>query len=798
MIAANDSGPIATLTRWESVFKTTGARVTTTWPDWFASPEFRSPPRQLTAKTACLGWAPVTFTGDIRNKTSAEEACAIALDYEPGYARDDLSVIVERGATVDEALEVWAPFYGLVHTTYNHETSEKDSVGGKPIAPGPRFRVILPLSRPVTPAERLALWGWACDHARAAGHHIDTATRDISRFWYLPGARPGADYEVVDLTGALFDVDMVLAEISAAAPEPEARREAVPQVRRATGTDPRRAYVDAALDGAGRDIAEAGHGQRNDVLAKLAYGLGGFCASGWLQANDVRAELVAATERAGWDNPRLSEGTIDRQLAAGAKAPRQPPEPTARPARLAPRAAPAPRPSPAPAAAPMTDDEATDGEWTRHLQSGPSGVANSLGNAITVLSNHPKWMAALAFNAFADTVGLRSAPPFALDYAGKGRTYPDEVGDEDAARAATWLEREYKVRLGASTVAQAIAVAARQQSYHPVREYLEGLVWDGTPRLGSWLHDHLGVAVSAYASNVGTWWAVSAVARIFKPGCKADHVLIFEGDQGLCKSGALGVLGGAWFTDELPDLSDKDARQQLRGVWIVEMPELSTLGRSGIAVAKKFFAQSVDRYRPSYGTKARDYPRQCIFAGSVNEYEYLQDPTGNRRFWPVRVTRRCDLAALRLVRDQLWAEAVHLYGEGHVWWPATEAEEAACSAEQEERYQGDAWEHRISAYLSTGGEPVHPGMVLSHALGIKVEKWDRTSQTRVGQALARLGWIRGRRLQIDGERVSPWWPPDTAPSEQTMDRMAAVIERQRRTDMRTDDAGKNGANDDYV
>jgi len=377
-------------------------------------------------------------------------------------------------------------------------------------------------------------------------------------------------------------------------------------------------------------------------------------------------------------------------------------------------------------------------------------------------------------------ISFRAAPAFGPDYAGESREYPAEVGDEDAIRMVTWLEREWKIRVSASATAQAISVASRQHSHHPVKDYLDGLTWDGTPRLGSWLHDHLGVGVSAYASNVGTWWMISAVARIFKPGCKADHVLIFEGEQGLCKSGALGVLGGAWFTDELPDLSDKDARQQLRGIWIVEMPELSTLGRSGVAVAKKFFAQSTDRYRPSFGTKARNYPRQCIFAGSVNEHGYLQDPTGNRRFWPVLVTRRADLPALRLVRDQLWAEAVYLYHEGHAWWPNTQEQEEDCTMEQEDRYQGDAWESLISVYLDRASEPTHAGLVLGHAIQLKPEKWDRHAQTRVGMALARLGWARGRQTMVRGQRIVPWWPPGTSVDEQTRDRLEAVVDRKHR------------------
>lgn len=415
--------------------------------------------------------------------------------------------------------------------------------------------------------------------------------------------------------------------------------------------------------------------------------------------------------------------------------------------------------------------------WESLLSVNKSGLVNTLGNAVTILANDRPWVGVLGYDAFASRVQWRERPPFDGGYAGQHGDedgYPREVTDEDATRISVWLERHWHVRVPDGVASKALETVARNQSHHPVRAYLEALPWDGRPRIDTWLIDHFGVPDSPYVRWVSRWWLISAVARIFCPGCQADYVLIFEGEQGMKKSTALRALGEPWFCDELPKLDDKDARQQIRGVWICEVAELDALGKTGIAAAKKFFSQSTDRYRPSFGKRAVDFPRQCVFAGSTNDFEYLQDPTGNRRFWPVRVTKRADLDALRRDRDQLWAEARTAFEAGEKWYPETDEEHAACTFEQEQRFQSDLWEFRIAYWLRQNrcsraiGDPtweewtpVHGGEVLKHAINLKADKWDRQAQTRVGQVLARLGWVRGARTMVQGVRSVPWWGPGT-------------------------------------
>ena len=245
-----------------------------------------------------------------------------------------------------------------------------------------------------------------------------------------------------------------------------------------------------------------------------------------------------------------------------------------------------------------------------------------------------------------------------------------------------------------------------------------------------------------YSRAVGSRWLLSAVARIFRPGAKADCCLILEGPQGIRKSTALRTLAGEYFTDELADLGTKDAAMQTRGVWIIELSELDSLSHSDVARIKAFMSRTTDRFRPPYGMRLLESPRQCVFAGTVNHTTYLRDETGGRRFWPV-TCGRIDIDTLARDRDQLWAEAKARFDAGAAWWLETTELVQMASDQQMERYEGDPWDEVIACWLE-GRSSVSISEVLERCLQKPQGLWTQTDKNRTARCLKALGWERYR------------------------------------------------------
>jgi predicted P-loop ATPase len=247
---------------------------------------------------------------------------------------------------------------------------------------------------------------------------------------------------------------------------------------------------------------------------------------------------------------------------------------------------------------------------------------------------------------------------------------------------------------------------------------------------------------------------ISMVARIYELGCKVDHLPVIEGAQGILKSTACRVLGGDWFSDSLPDInSGKDASQHLRGKWLIEVSEMHAMDRAETAKLKAFITRQEERYRPSYGRKEVIEPRQCVFVGTTSRDTYLRDETGGRRFWPIRV-ENINIDALAQNRDQLFAEAVHLYRNGTPWWPDKSFEQEHIAPQQAARYEADAWEESIANLLKTTTK-VTVSQVAREALGIDTPRIGTAEQRRIAAALTQLGWQR-RPKDWQGNR---WWTP---------------------------------------
>ena len=388
-------------------------------------------------------------------------------------------------------------------------------------------------------------------------------------------------------------------------------------------------------------------------------------------------------------------------------------------------------------------------DWTDQLiLNGDDEIRANLANLILFLREAPKWKGVLGYDEFNARVVIRTRPPW-------GEERPDAPWtDHHESLTRVWFQNE-GINPAAGDVGRAVQAAARHNSFHPVRTYFGSLVWDGVPRLDSWLQTYLHVEDSEYVRAIGARYLISAAARIYRPGEKADYVLVLEGNQGRLKSEALRTLAvnDSWFTDRLSHVSGKDAAMETAGVLIIEIAEMDALTKASSSAIKSFLTRRHDRFRPPYGKHMTDLPRQCVFAGTINPTAggYLKDPTGARRFWPVACRGMIDRAGLETVRDQLWAEAVHRYKAGACWWLETPELEALATAEQAARFVVDAWEEPIREWIGDRID-VRLSDVFMHALGMSSERQTTPAQKRVKAILTNMGFKKTRPRTADGRQ----------------------------------------------
>lgn len=411
--------------------------------------------------------------------------------------------------------------------------------------------------------------------------------------------------------------------------------------------------------------------------------------------------------------------------------------------------------------------------WKKHLircsEDDDSTPKPILANAITALRTAPEWKGVLAFDEFAlRTIAAKPAPWPSSE---KGSVWTDQ----DDSLTAEWLQRQ-SIFVNSKIAAEAVETVAHEHSFHCVRDYLYALERDDKkPLLDNWLHTYLGAPDNGYTRAVGRRWLISAVARIFEPGCQADHTLLSIGIQGKYKSSGFRVLAvrDGWFADHLSAFGSKDSREELLGKWIVELAELEKVREGKLEKLKSFLVTRVDHYRPPYGRRAQDVARQCVFAGSVNGATPLTDETGNRRFWPVECSE-INLAALEGDRDQLWAEARDAYWKQEPWWLETAQLDSLARIEQDQHYDPGVWDDTIAQWLQrpyarrdTAGRVCGDGFyscservtitdILVHAIGKDLEDCKPIDHKQAARCLRHLGWElkqdrgkhRGRRFYV--------------------------------------------------
>ncbi len=396
----------------------------------------------------------------------------------------------------------------------------------------------------------------------------------------------------------------------------------------------------------------------------------------------------------------------------------------------------------------LENPESIGSGWKARLLRGKrGGVLGNVANALTALRYAPPWQGVHHFNESTLAVVGKAPPPFECAPA-----TPFPWADEHDVRVTEWLQHQ-GIPANKEIAAQAVQTVAREHPFHPIRDYLESLKWDGIKRIDDWLTPYLGADPSDYARAVGAKFLIGGVARIFTPGCKVDTCLILEGPQGLLKSTALRALAGEeFFSDDIADLGSKDSVMQTRGVWIIELSELDSMAKSEVSRIKAFMSRQVDRIRLPYARRVTEAKRECVFAGTTNKEIYLKDETGGRRFWPVKVGV-IHLGELRRDRDQLWAEARERFRAGDSWWLDNRALVDAAAEEALARFESDPWDEKIARCIS-GRETVSVAELLT-LMEKKPESWTQSDETRVARILRSKGWTRYREPKDDlGNR--PW------------------------------------------
>jgi len=364
---------------------------------------------------------------------------------------------------------------------------------------------------------------------------------------------------------------------------------------------------------------------------------------------------------------------------------------------------------------------------------------------ITVLERYPGWKDKFWFDVFEQKI--------LTTWLGAVGSKPRELTDVDTIEMQCFMQSTFAMtKIGKETIYDGLVAVSNRRPRNAPKEYFESLVWDGMPRLNNFFTAYMSSDSSDYSEAVSKNFWIAMVARIYKPGCKMDNMVMLEGTQGKYKSTALGIIGGDWYAEAHGHVTDANFYYNIQGKLLIEFAELSNISNADANAIKKFASCPTDRYRAVWAKNARDFPRQCVCVGTTNEDEYLKDNTGARRFWPIK-THTIHIDKIEQDRDQLFAEAVVRYKARESWWEMPES----AKEEQEKRRMTDEWEQAIIQYLMMTGksEEVSTLEIITECLQIPIGRIDRLIERRVGSCLRLLGWEKFQIRKSSG-RVYLW------------------------------------------
>lgn len=381
-------------------------------------------------------------------------------------------------------------------------------------------------------------------------------------------------------------------------------------------------------------------------------------------------------------------------------------------------------------------------------------------NAIIILRNAPEFDGLLGFDEMAQVATIMREPAY-IDHVGTiGGIYPRPFGEAEATMVTATLQARWTTGFNTKIVADAMLVVAKSYPYHRLRDWLLSLSTPApdTPRfIDTWLTDAFQADDTPLTRAIGRKVLIASVARVLKPGCKVDTMMILEGPQGIGKSEGVRITWGPEYysAQMVRDLDSRDASIAMRGKWVFEFAEIEHLIRADIETIKAFLTRQVEDYKPMYGRTNISEPRTCVFVGTTNATDYLRDPTGNRRFWSVRC-RAVDLDWLHMFREHMWAEAVAAYQAGETWWIDDEVLFPAIAEAQAERVVEDTWSETVERFVN-GKEMVALADVIMDPDALSIPRKDvtRGTEIRVSAILRRMGWSP-KNVKIGGRVLKKW------------------------------------------